>query len=146
LHQKDSSAPASISPSKSFTPNIISNPPSILASSTSDSKPNGIDYQEDGESVSKLSDTQSRISSIEQDIKHLRSSLQQTLAQLQLQSQQQASQQSLHEATLTEILTLLCQFKVSISRTETPLDPSARDNLPEQAYPSGNSKGAAGTG
>jgi len=56
FHQKEGPTPASISPSKSFTPNIVSNPPSILASSTSDSKPNDIDYQEDGESVSKLSD------------------------------------------------------------------------------------------
>ncbi len=87
FHQKDGPAPASVSPSKSFTPNIVSNPPSILASSTSDSKPNEIDYQDDGESVSKLSDTQSCFSSIEQDIKHLQSSFQHALAQLQLQSQ-----------------------------------------------------------
>jgi hypothetical protein len=107
FHKKDGHATALISPLKSFTPNIVSNPLSVLASSTSNSKPIDIDYHKDGESVSKLSDTQSRISSIEQDIKHLHSSFQQALANLQLQSQKQASQQSLHEATLSEVLNLL---------------------------------------
>jgi hypothetical protein len=72
--QPKDSHPASASPSKKFTPKIVSNPPSILASSVSDSKPQDIDYQHDVESVSKLSDMQSRISSIEQDIKHLQAS------------------------------------------------------------------------
>jgi hypothetical protein len=123
----------------------VSNPPSILASSTSDSKPQDI-YQEDGESVSKLSDTQSRISSIEQDIKHLHSSFQHALAEIKLQSQNQASQQSQHEATLFEILKLLRQSSVSTTPAEDILDSSARDNLPRQSQPSGGSEGAAGKG
>jgi hypothetical protein len=107
FHQKDGITPPSVSPSKTFTPAIVSNPSSVLASSTSASKPNVIDYQEDGESVSKLSDTQSRISSMEQGIKHVHSSFQHAQAEMKLQSQKQASRQSQHEATLTEILSLL---------------------------------------
>jgi hypothetical protein len=59
FHQQERPSPTSVSPSKTFTPNIVSNPPSILASSTSDSKPLDINYHDDAESVSKLSDTQS---------------------------------------------------------------------------------------
>ena len=95
--------PASVSPSKRFTPKIVSNPPSIQASSISDSKPSAINYQDDGESVSKLSDTQSRISSMEQDIKQLHSSFKHILDDLKHQSQQQASQQQRYDATLTGI-------------------------------------------
>jgi hypothetical protein len=138
--------PRSVSPSKTFNPKIVSNPPSIQASSTSDSKPADIDYYDDEESVSKLSDTQSRISSIEQDIKHLHSSFQHALAEMKLQSQQQASQQSLHDVTLAEILSLLRNNKVSTTPVETILNTFARDNQPEQSNLTGGSDGAAGNG
>jgi hypothetical protein len=146
FHPKDGYAPPSVSPSKTFTPTIVLNPPSMLASSTSASKPNNIDYQEDGESVSKLSDTQSRISSMEQDIKHLHTSFQNALAEIKLQTQKQASQQSQHEATLTEILSLLRQSNLSSNAVEVTLDSSARDNPPMQSHPTGGSDGAAGSG
>jgi TolA-binding protein len=145
FHHNENVTLASVAPSKSFTPNILSSPPSVLASSASESRPVDINYQDDGESVSKLSDTQSRISSIEQDIKHLHSSFQHALAEMKRQSQHQASQQSLHEATLSEILSLLRTSKVSNS-TEVTFDSSARDNPPGQSQPSGGSEGAAGEG
>jgi hypothetical protein len=104
-----------------------------------------INYQEDGESVSKLSDIQFRISSIKQDLKHLHSSFQHALAEMKRQSQHQASQQSLHKATLSEILSLLRKSNVS-NPAEITLASSARDNPPKQSQPSGGSEGAAGTG
>ncbi len=137
---------SSVSPSKTFTPKIISNPPSLLESSISDSKPSAINYHDQDESVSKLSDTQSRISNMEQDIKNLHSSFQQTLDELKLQTQKQASQQSLHEATLTEILSLLKHSKVSSDPVEGILDSSARTNQSAQLHPTGGSVGAAGNG
>lgn len=54
-----------------------------------------------------MSDTQSRILDIEQDICQCNDSFQNVLSELKLQSQQQASQQKVHEATLAEILALL---------------------------------------
>jgi hypothetical protein len=146
FHQMGHPSHASISPSKTFTPKIISNPPSVLDSSVSNSKPTDINYQDEDESVSKLSDTQSRLSTMEQDIKHMHSSFQQTLAELKLQSQQQASKQSLYDATLSEILNLLKQSKVTTSSAEDTLDSSARANTPEQLNPTGGSSGAAGSG
>jgi hypothetical protein len=142
--QQNTNLPASISPSKKFTPKIVSNPPSVLASSTSDSKPTDIDYAEDAESVSKLLDTQSCISSIEQDIIHLHSSLKNALAEIKHQSQQQALQQSLQDAALSEILALLKVNKASPS--EANLRPSVHYNLPAQLTDTGGSSGAAGSG
>jgi hypothetical protein len=139
-------SPASISPSKSFTPKIVSNPPSVLASSTSASKPTDINYEDEGESVSKLSDTQSRISSMERDMKQLQTSFQYALEEMKLQSQQHAMKQSTNDATLLEILSLLKHHKVSTPPVENNLGYSARDNQPEQLYPTGGSDGAAGTG
>ena len=83
---------------------------------------------------------------MEQDIKHMHSSFQQTLAELKLQSQQQASKQFLYDATLSEILNLLKQSKVTTSLAEETLDSSARANTPEQLNPTGGSSGAAGSG
>jgi hypothetical protein len=139
-------SPASISPSKSFTPKIVSNPPSVLASSTSASKPTDINYEDEGESVSKLSDSQSRISSMERDMKQLQTSFQHALEEMKLQSQQHAMKQSTNDATLLEILSLLKHHKVSTPTVENNLGSSARDNQPEQLYPTGGSNGAAGTG
>jgi hypothetical protein len=146
FHQTEKASPCSVSPSKRFTPKIVSNPPSVQVSSISDSKPSAISYLDDGESVSKLSDTQLRLSSMEQDIKHLHSSFKHALEDLKAQSQEQASKQSLYDATLLEILSLL-KNSSSLSTENTSNPPSsARDNQPEQLYPSGGSQGAAGTG
>jgi hypothetical protein len=146
FRQADHSSPASVSPSKTFTPKIVSNPPSILASSTSNSKPPDINYQEDRESVSKLSDTQSKISNMELDIKLMHSSFKSTMAGLKLQSQHQALKLSLYDDTLSEILSLLKHSKVITPTAENNLDSSARDNPPEQLHPSSGSEGAAGNG
>jgi hypothetical protein len=135
-------SPASITPSKKFTPKIVSNPPSVLASSTSDSKLTDIDYVDDTETISKLSDTQSCISSIEQDLLQLHSSVKHALAEFKEQSQQQARQQSLQDATLSEILTLLKLNKNPSS--DDNLGPSARDNPPVQLTVTGDSSGVAG--
>ncbi len=112
----------------------------------SHSKPSDINYPDGEESVSNLSDTQSHLSTMEQDIKQMHSSFQQTLSELKIQSQQQASKQSLHDATLTEILSLLRQTKGSLSLTEESPDSAARANQPEQLPPTGGSSGAAGSG
>jgi hypothetical protein len=145
FRQADALSPASVSPSKSFTPKIVSNPPSILESSTSTAKPVDINYQDDGESVSKLSDTQSRLSTMEQDFKLLHSSVQNTLEELKLQSQRQEIKLSKYDDTLLEILSLLKHSPLSVP-AENTLGSSARDNLPEQLNPSGGSDRAAGSG
>jgi hypothetical protein len=146
FHQQEPSSPTLVSPSKSFTPKIVSNPPSILAPSNSDSKPSDINYHDDAESVSKLLDMQSRISSIEQDIKHLHATFQHALEEMKLQSQQQASQKTFYDSTLAEILSLLKQSKVIDNSANVIHHSSARDNQPEQLYPSGGSDRAAGSG
>jgi hypothetical protein len=146
FRQPDTSSFTQVSPSKSFTPKIVSNPPSMMASSNSVSKPLDINYQNDGESLSKLSDTQSHLSNMEQDIKQLHASFQEALDEMKLQSQQHALKQSTNNATLLEILMLLKHHKVSPSIDEAKLVSSDRDNQPEQLNPSGGSKGAAGTG
>ncbi len=122
----------------------MSNPPSFIASSTSTSRSVDIDYTGEEETVSKMSDTQSRILDIEEDIRNLNDSFQSGLSELKLQSQRQASQQKLHDATLSEILALL-------KRTHNHMDvsesiPSDRDNLPSQLHVTGGSEGAAGSG
>jgi hypothetical protein len=146
FRQPDTSSFTQVSPSKSFTPKIVSNPPSMMASSNSASKPLDINYQNDGESISKLSDTQSGLSNMEQDIKHLHTSFQEALDEMKLQSQQHALKQSTNDATLLDILTLLKHHKVSPSIDEVKLVSSDRDNQPDQLNPSGGSEGAAGTG
>jgi hypothetical protein len=78
-------------------------------------------------------------------MKHLHTSFQHALAEMKRQAQHHASQQSLHEATLSEILSLLRQSHVS-NPAEVTLDSSARDNPPEQSQPSGGFDGAAGMG
>lgn len=95
--------------STKFTPMAVSNPPSILASSTSESRPRDVNYQADEEPISKMSDKQSRISTLEQDFKHLNSSLQSAFADMKLLSQQHSFQQQKCDATLSEILQLLKQ-------------------------------------
>ncbi len=95
--------------STKFTPMAVSNPPSILASLTSESRPRDVNYQADEESISKMSDKQSRISTLEQDFKHLNSSLQSAFADMKLLSQQHSFQQQKYDATLAEILQLLKQ-------------------------------------
>jgi hypothetical protein len=143
FHQKEDYSQQPITPSKTFTPHVISNPSSVLESSTSASKPNDISYQDESESISKLSDTQSRISNIVEDIKHLNNSFQHALSEMKLQSQQQASQQQQHETMLTEILALLKQTKITLQDSTTP---SAQDNPPKQSTDTSGSSGVAGPG
>lgn len=50
-HTTTISEPKSLAPSQSFTPLVVPNPPSILESSTSESKPTYINYTEEAETV-----------------------------------------------------------------------------------------------
>lgn len=144
FHKAESSAKSPLAPSTKFNPVIVSNTPSLRESSTSTNKPSNVSYYEDGESISKLSDTQSRISTLEHDIKLLNSSFQNAFAEMKLQTQQQASQQKQHDDTLAEILALLKQ-KPKIAM-ESDLSPAAQDNPPKQSTGTGGSQGAAGPG
>jgi hypothetical protein len=144
FHRKDThpSTP-SIAPSTTFTPVIVSNPPSVIESSTTNSKPKDIDYQEDDESVSKLSDTQSRISTLKTDIKHLNLSFHNALNELKLQSKKHEEQQLAYKSSLNEILSLL---KQPPTPSDDSLIPSAQDNPPVSLTLTGGSSGAAGSG
>jgi hypothetical protein len=133
-----------IAPSTTFTPIIVSNPPSLRESSASSPKPSDVSYNDDGESISKLSDTESRIESLEQDIKHLNVAFQQALSEMQLQSQKQESHQLQHDATLAEILAILKIQKTP--QEDDTVFPSAQDNPPMQSKVTGGSSGAAGPG
>ena len=143
FHPNQDESKESCTPSIKFTPIIVSNPPSIRASVTSEPRPTNVHYQDDDESISKLSDTQSRISTLEMDIKHINASLQSAFNEMKLQSQQQASQQQKYDATLSEILELL---KTKAVVAESLTAPTAQDNPPKQATDTGGSPGAAGPG
>ncbi len=144
FHPKETRQQNATSPSKTFTPTIVSTPPSMPDSSNNTPRPTNIDYQEDSESISKLSDTQSRISNLEEDIKYLHHSFKNTLSEMQQQSQNQAAQQKIHEATLAEILSLLKQ--TSLPSSDSTPSPPAQDNPPKQSMDSGGPSGAAGSG
>jgi hypothetical protein len=79
---------------------------------------------------------------MEQDIRHLHSSFQLAIVELKLHSQQQDSKHSSYDATLSEILNLFKQSKVSAA-VKNNLNSSARANQPEQLHPTGGSDGAA---
>jgi hypothetical protein len=143
FHQRDNKTKNSCTTSTKFTPVIVSNPPSILESSTSESRPNNVNYQ-DAESISKLTDTQTCISTLEQDIRHLDCSFQSIFSEMKLQSQQQASQQQRYDAALAEILELLKRNKVSL--VDSPNIDAVQDNPPKQPTDTGGSHGAAGPG
>jgi hypothetical protein len=143
FHRDTNSVPVNLAPSTKFTPQISPKPPTTAASSTCNAKPVDIDYQEHDESVSKLSDTQSRISTLESDIKHLNHSFKNAISELKLQSKQQVKQQQMHESTLAKILALLKQSRLPSDDTSVP---SVRDNLPDQSTSTGGSSGAAGSG
>jgi TolA-binding protein len=143
FHRDTHSVPVNLAPSTKFTPQMTPIPSTTAASSSCNSKPIDIDYQEHDESVSKLSDTQSRISTLESDIKHLNHSFKNAISELKLQSKQQVEQQQMHESTLAEILALLKQSKLPSDVTSAP---SVRDNLPDQSTATSGSSGAAGSG
>ena len=63
---------------------------------------------------------------------------------MQQQSQNQAAQQKIHEATLAEILSLLKQ--TSLPSSDSTPSPPAQDNPPKQSMDSGGPSGAAGSG
>jgi hypothetical protein len=86
---------------------------------------------------------QSRISTLETDIKHLNISFNNALSELKLQAQKQSAQQQSYESALAEILSLLKQPNPT---SDEPLIPSAQDNPPVQLTTTGGSSGAAGSG
>ncbi len=144
FHKADDKTQRSCPPSTTFTPVIVSNPPSAVNSTTTTSKPNDVNLQDNDESISKLSDTQSRISSLEQDIRHLNTSFQTAFSEMKLQSQRQASQQQQYDATLHEILSLLKQN--TSTQDDSNIVPSAQDNPPKQLPDTSGSSGVAGGG
>ncbi len=143
FHPHQDKSKDSCTPSIKFTPIVVSNPPSIRASVNGEPRPTNVHYHDDDESISKLSDTQSRISTLEMDIKHINASLQSAFNEMKLQSEQQASQQQKYDATLSEILELL---KTKAVVAESLTAPTAQDNPPKQATDTGGSPGAAGPG
>jgi DNA-binding transcriptional regulator GbsR (MarR family) len=157
----------SLRPSSIFRPQVVSDAPSRTSTSLSASIP--IDVDKDGEdgSISKMSDTDSRISTLESQFSHLTSSVKKAIKDLKRQSKVQEESQQRHDQALASILELLQNQKIQqltpIITVNQPIDqshsmdidthipgsasaPSDRVNSPIQLNVSGGSTGTAGTG
>ena len=149
-------------PSSTFHPQIVPNTPSVVDTSLSSSIPINVDEAEEDGSVSKMSDTETRISHLEMHFSRFTSSFQTAISELKRQSKLQEENQSKQEKALVTILELLQNQNIS---SATPSDqqasqvsqsnhnhigllsvPADRANSPNQLNESGGSTGTAGTG
>jgi hypothetical protein len=164
-------SPPFIPPSAIFQPQVVSEPPSRAGTSFSLSIPFDVDKDGEDGSVSKMSDTDSRISTLESQFSHLTSSVKKAIKDLKRQSKAQEESQYRHDQTLTSILELLQNQKIQQSLPRTPsnlnqsidqpidrmdveshilpgpeMAPSDRINPPMQLSESDSSPGVAGAG
>lgn len=133
-----------------------------MDTSLSSSIPINVDEAEEDGSVSKMSDTETRISHLEMHFSRFTSSFQTAISELKRQSKLQEENQSKQEKALVTILELLQNQNIS---SATPSDqqasqvsqsnhnhigllsvPADRANSPNQLNESGGSTGTAGTG
>ncbi len=128
----------------------------------SSSIPINVDEVEEDGSVSKISDTESRISHLEMHFSRFTSSFNSAITDLKCQSKLYEENQSKQDKTLSTILELLqnqhLQSELSVTQKdpqETIMDsnptglltvPSDRAISPNQLSKSGGSPGAAGAG
>ena len=150
-HQHDTE---SLQPSTTFTPKVVSQT-SSASNTMSFPVPIDVDNQEgeDG-SVSKLSDTESRISTLEEQFTTFTSQFSSAMKDLRKQTKKQAAK---HDKTLTSILELLKsqhisdlqetnEFEVNSLASGQSSVPSDMANHQDQMSLAGGSIGTAGSG